>query len=68
MRQLVSIHRPLGCHRSLRVPSLSAHPKLCGSIPRSAVHLINEGLELEEFLQQVGPFKDTVYKTAKDEI
>ena len=47
-----------------------AHPEAPPDRYRAlpAVHLINEGLELEEFLQQVGPFKDTVYKTAKDEI
>ena len=44
---------------------------LCGFISahnQNYIHLINEGLELEEFLQQVGPFKDTLYKKSKTEL
>jgi len=32
------------------------------------IHLISEGLELEGFLQQVGPFAGTVYPKVKDEV
>ena len=31
------------------------------------IHMINNGQEIEEFLQNVGPFKDTVY-SGKDDL
>ena len=30
------------------------------------VHLISEGVEVEGFLQEIGPFKDTVYAAKKE--
>ena len=43
---------------------------LCGFMAannQNYVHLISEGLELEKFLQDIGPFKHTVYN-AKEEL
>jgi len=41
---------------------------LMSSMNQNYVHLISEGLEVEEFLQQAGPFADTVYAHGKDDL